>query len=362
MISAGTRIITSLAAILAGSVFIETLLFRIFARGGVYFISDTTPIVVKTGYTTLIFTGNTLFNFAAPMALVVLAFIAAEAWTKRPNPAYTTAAGAILIIVSVGLMMMIGMSAASLSTAYYTASSVILVSVFVLAVHRRVGLAVTSFILLTSLSYLAIYSFKGFGSPEFAESGIRSSSLLSLGEWMSVIAFISLVPLLIGRRSYLDRRSVVVASVASFLVFGMAFTRADSIPLIANWAFGLTLALPYFSYVAALWVMVALVMNRLRRGEPILAIGVLLVMLGHRSIPLTYFNDLVLVGLLLTAMYSKPVVSSRSIESEPNGTSHGRVHNVMKNMLKRRSILVIFGRTSDVRLRKKLMGNKPSAT
>ncbi|SVC53289.1 uncharacterized protein METZ01_LOCUS306143, partial [marine metagenome] len=46
---------TSFAAILAGSVFIETLLFRIFARGGVYFISDTTPIVVKTGYTTLIF-------------------------------------------------------------------------------------------------------------------------------------------------------------------------------------------------------------------------------------------------------------------------------------------------------------------
>jgi len=106
--------------------------------------------------------------------------------------------------------------------------------------------------------------------------------------------------------------------------------------------------------------MVTLVMNRLRRGEPILAVGILLVMLGHRSIPLTYFNDLVLVGLLLTAMYSKPVVSSRSIESEPNGTSHGRVHNVMKNMLKRRSILVIFGHTSDVRLRKKLMGNKPS--
>jgi hypothetical protein len=65
--------------------------------------------------------------------------------------------------------------------------------------------------------------------------------------------------------------------------------------------------LPYIAYIVSLWVTVAFVVSRIRRGEVILAAGVLLVMLGHRSIPLTYFNDIVLIGLLLAAMYSKPV-------------------------------------------------------
>jgi hypothetical protein len=310
--AAGTKMVTVLAVILAASVLVETLLFRIFARGGVYFISDATPAVVKNGFTSLVFSGNTLFNFAAPIALLVLTILAVVTWEKRPDPTYTALAGAIGIVASIGLLMMFGMSGTSLSTAYYVASSLCLIFVFVLAVRRRTGLPVTAFILLTGLSYLAVYSFKGFGSPEFAESGVRSVSVLSLGEWMSVIAFIALLPLLIGRKGHLDRRSIVVASLVSVLAFGMAFSRADSVPLIANWAFGLTLTLPYIAYIVSLWVTVAFVVSRLRRGDAILAVGVVLVMLGHRTIPLTYFNDLVLIGLLLAAMYSKPVFESEA--------------------------------------------------
>jgi hypothetical protein len=316
--TARTKMVTVLAVILAVSVLVETLLFRIFARGGVYFISDATPAVVKNGYTSLVFSGNTLFNFAAPIALLVLAFIAVVAWMKRPDPTYLVLSGATGFVAGIGLLMMLGMSGTSLSAAYYVASSLMIISVFVLAVRRGAGLPTTAFILLTGLSYLAIYSFKGFGSSQLAESGIRSISVLSLGEWMSVIAFIALLPLLIGRKGHLDRRSVIVASVVSFLVFGMAFSRADSVPLIANWAFGLTLTLPYIAYIASLWVAVAFVMSRLRRNEAILAASVLLVMLGHRSIPLTYFNDLVLIGLLFAAMYSKPVAMTEpQVDEEP---------------------------------------------
>ncbi|MBT3555842.1 MAG: hypothetical protein HN926_04240 [Chloroflexi bacterium] len=305
--TSSTKLITVLAVILAASVLVETLLFRIFARGGVYFISDATPAVIKNGYTSLVFSGNTLFNFAAPVALLVLGFIAVMAWTKRPDPIYTALSGIIGVVAGVGLLMMIGLSGPALSTAYYAASSLALFTFFLLAVRRRAGLPITAFILLTGLSYLAIYSFKGFGSAELAESGIRSINVLSLGEWMSVIAFIALLPLLIGRKAQLDRRSVVIASVISILVYGLGFSRADSVPLIANWAFGLILILPYIAYIVSLWVTVAFVVSRIRRGEVILAAGVLLVMLGHRSIPLTYFNDIVLIGLLLAAMYSKPV-------------------------------------------------------
>ena len=52
---------------------------------------------------------------------------------------------------------------------------------------------------------------------------------------------------------------------------------------------------------------VAVIGSGVRRGDAMLSASVLLVMLGHRSIPLTYFNDLVLVGVLLGSMYSKPV-------------------------------------------------------
>lgn len=307
------RIISVLAVVLAVAVLIETLLFRIFARGGVYFISEQTPAVIKNGYTSLVLSGNTLFNFAAPLTLIVLALIVVVAWLKRPDPIYIAVSGTAGAVVVIGLLLMAGISGPVLSTAYYTASSLVLIAVVILAIRRGVGISATAFVLLTGISYLAIYSFKGFGSPEFAAAGIRSVSAYALGEWMSVIAFLALIPMLRGR---LDRRSVVVASVVAVLVLGMSFGRADSVPLIANWAFGLTLSLPYALYAAALWVVVAFVVSSFRRGDTALAAGVLLIMLGHRSIPLTYFNDLVLVGLLLVAVYARPALQRRAERTE----------------------------------------------
>jgi hypothetical protein len=307
--TAVTRIISVLAVVLAAAVLIETLLFRIFARGGVYFITEQTPAIIKNGYTSLVLSGNTLFNFAAPLTLLVLVLIVVVTWLRRPDPIYIAVSGTAGAVVIIGLLLMADMSGAVLSTAYYTASSLVLIAVVALAIRRGVGVSATAFVLLTGISYLAIYSFKGFGSPEVAEAGIRSVSAYALGEWMSVIAFLALVPLLRGR---LDRRAVVVASVVSVLALGMSFGRADSVPLIANWAFGLTLSLPYALYAAALWVVVAFVMSSFRRGDSTFAAGVLLIMLGHRSIPLTYFNDLVLVGLLLVAMYARPALQRRA--------------------------------------------------
>ena len=308
-VNSGARTVHSLAVVLVIAVLVETLLFRIFARGGVYFINEDTPAVIRNGYTSLIFGGNVLFNFAAPVALLTLGLIAARAWMKRPEPVYITLAGATGVVVVIGILMMIGMSGSILSTSYFVASSFVLIGAFILALRRRVGLPVTAFVLLTGMSYLAVYSFKGFGSSALAETGIRSSSVFGLGEWLSAVAFLALLPLLRGR---LDRRSVVIASFVSLMVLGMAFGRSDSVPLIATWAFGLSLTLPYVVYVAALWVVVAFVISSIRHGNSTLAVGIMLVMLGHRTIPLTYFNDLVLVGLLLASMYSNPAVSRAS--------------------------------------------------
>ena len=314
-VNSGTRTISVLAVVLVTAVVVETLLFRIFARGGVYFINEDTPAVVKNSYTGLIFGGNVLFNFAAPLALLILGLIAVRAWMKRPDPVYIALAGATGMVVVIGILMMIGLSGSILSTGYFAASSSVLIGVFILALRRRMGLPVTAFVLMTGISYLAVYSFKGFGSSALAESGIRSASVFGLGEWLSAFAFLALLPLLRGR---LDRRSVVIASFVSLVVLGMAFGRSDSVPLIATWAFGLSLTLPYVVYVAALWVVVAFFISSIGRGNTLLTIGVLLVMLGHRTIPLTYFNDLVLVGLLLASMYTKPVAHRATDQATPS--------------------------------------------
>jgi|TARA_B100001964_G_C14246090_1_gene607456 hypothetical protein len=297
-----SRVMTVLSIVLAASVLLETLLFRLFARGGVYFINDETPSIVKNGYTSLVFTGNTLFNFAALIALLILGLIAMHAWMKRPDPFYIMLSSAVGAVGLIGLSMMLGLSGPFLSVAYYSASSLTLVGVFALVVRGKARLPLKIFVLLMGLSYLVIYLFKGFGLSGPAEVGIGSGSLYALGEWLSVIAFLVMIFLLPNR---LDWSTVIIATIGMLLALGMTFGNADSVPLMSTWAFGLTLSLPFIFYAVALWVVIAFVLSAMKNGEVTLATGVLLVMLGHRSIPLTYFNDVVLIGLLFVSMYSR---------------------------------------------------------
>ena len=182
-------------------------------------------------------------------------------------------------------------------------SSVVLIGAIVLVAQRADNLWATVFVTGAGISYLMVYAFKGFGSQAIANSGVRSANLFGYGEWIAVAAFIAMAPLL---RGHLDRKTVTIASFVAVMAFGMSFGRADSVPLIATWAFGLSLSLPYFVYPLALWVVTAFVVTAVRRGQTTVAIGLLLVLLGHRTLPLTYFNDLILIGILLIAMDASP--------------------------------------------------------
>lgn len=292
-----------LARLLAISVLLETLLFRIFARGGVYFIDDETPELITTGYTSLVFIGNVLFNFAAPVALLVLALTALDLWRRNGGAVYLSLGGMSAAVAVVGALLMVGLSGQALSFAYFAASTGAMLAIAAVAAQRSISRPTMVFIAATGASYISLYAYKGYGLVGGA--GAWSADFYGYGEWLAVGGVLALG---LSLRGYVDRRSALIAAVVAVLALGMLFGRADSVPLIATWAFGLSLSLPYPVYVVGLWVVAAMSLSAIRRGEPVFAAGMLLVLLGHRTLPLTYFNDLVLVGLLLVALNARPVI------------------------------------------------------
>ena len=293
-----SRSLEHLARLLAVAVVLEVLLFRIFARGGVYFLDDGTPLAITATYTALVFAGNVLFNFAGPVVLLLIVITAYHLWRARSG---NVAPGIAVLVVAVALMsglMISGVEGAVMSRVYLALSASALAGVAVIAVQSRLGRPIAAFVVMAALSYLIALVFKESSGLAGAGggTGIQSIPLFGIGEWLAVAGFL---PLAMWLRRNADRKSLVVATVVALLALGMAAGRADSVPLIATWAFGLALNLPYPAYVAVLWVVVAFVQSAARRGQILLATGVLLVFLAHRTIPLTYFSDLVLCGMLL---------------------------------------------------------------
>ena len=305
--SDAVKAIPLLVRLLALSVLIETLLFRIFARGGVYFIDEETPWLMTTGYTSLVFLGNVLFNFAAPVALLVLALTAVNLWRQRGGLAYGALGAATAAVAMIGALLMVGLSGQALSFAYFADSTGVVLAIAAVAARRSIGWPAMVFVAATGASYISLYAYKGYGLAN--GTGAWSAGFYGYGEWLAVGGILALG---MSLRGYLDRRSAVLAGLIAMMALGMLLGRADSVPLIATWAFGLSLSLPYPVYVLALWVIAAMSLSAIRRDEPVLAAGFALVLLGHRALPLTYFNDVGLVGLLLVALNARPIVNRAS--------------------------------------------------
>ncbi len=292
--------------ILAVAVLLEVALFRIFARGGVYFIREETPWVLRASYTSFVFLGNVMFNFAALVVLLALALVVIRLWRSPERSMSKALVVPVSLMILFGGVMIAGTNNSGLSQLYFATSFLVLIGITALVWRTNLSLSLKAFASLTAVSYALVYVFKE--SAGLAGNGVTSgSNLISLfgsSEWLAVLAFLALIPAL---RRVIDRRAVIVATVAAVLALGMVAGRADSVPLIATWAFGLSLNLPYATYVIALWIVVAFAVGAYRRGELLPAVGVLLVFLGHRTLPLTYFNDLAILGLLLVLLSAWPV-------------------------------------------------------
>ncbi len=310
------RTTTLLALVLVVAVTVEVLLFRIFARGGVYFIDDNTPLMIQNGYTSLVFSGNVLFNYAAPVTLLAMVVAAIPLVARSSSLSYRAIGVVVMAVAAVSGLMVLGYSGEALSDTYWAVSGIAVAGISVIALRKVPSKPLRLFVVMTALSYLAIYGFKsGQALP-----GIGGVNLLTIGEWVGLASFLTLGFVL---RSTLNRRALIVASVVALGAGGMAFGRADSIPLIATWAFGLSLSAPYWLYIAALWIVLAFSGSAIARGQYLTGVGVLLVFFGHRGLPLTYFNDLAICGLLFVVRevidVNAPVILGKAY-----GSSRGR--------------------------------------
>lgn len=295
-----------ISVVLVAAVVTEVLLFRIFARGGVYFIHEDSPLVVRNGYTSLVFAGNVLFNYAAPVTLLLVVLAAYSFVTYSLSPVRAVIGAAVIAVASVSGLMVLGYSGEALSNTYWAVSSIAVIGIAVFAVREIESWPMRLFTVAAGASYLAVYAFKsGQGLP-----GMDGVAIFSAGEWLGLIGFLVLA---FALRPIADRRALIAATVFALVAGGMVFGRGDSVPLIATWAFGLSLSAPYWLYIGVLWIVIAFSGSAFARGQYLTAIGVLLIFFGHRSIPLTYFNDLAICGLLL--IVSETVAGPVSVRS-----------------------------------------------
>lgn len=303
------------AVVLVAAVATEVLLFRIFARGGVYFIHQDTPVIVQNGYTSLVFAGNVLFNYAAPVTLLLMVLVASPFTTRSSSPMRFVIGVAVITVAAISGLMVLGYSDEALSNTYWTVSAVAVVGMAVLAVREISSWPIRLFVVAAGASYLAVYVFKS----ALDVPGIDGVATLTSGEWFGLAGFLFLA---FALRSMADRRALILATIAALAASGMVFGRGDSVPLIATWAFGLSLSAPYWLYVGALWVVVAFCGSAFARGQHMTAVGVLLIFFGHRAVPLTYFNDLAVCGLFLVVreMAVTPVVLAVVSGSESRRT------------------------------------------
>jgi hypothetical protein len=78
------------------------------------------------------------------------------------------------------------------------------------------------------------------------------------------------------------------------------------LPLIAIWAFGLGLYLPFPLYALGLWLLILTVWRLAADGRWPAGAGLLLILLGHRMLPLVYFNLLIGVGFMSLSAGLRP--------------------------------------------------------
>jgi hypothetical protein len=130
-----------------------------------------------------------------------------------------------------------------------------------------------------------------------------SIAAFQLSEGLLLLVAISL-PITIGLSRSLK---VWVGSILlTSLLIGLYLGNPDIIPLISMWAFGITMYLPFWIYVLALWAVSVAILTLLNRGHLLPAFALAILLGSHRELPLTYFNNLTLIALLLIAVTPWP--------------------------------------------------------
>lgn len=302
---ASERVLTVLALALVVAIVVEVAFLRMFARAGIYIFQDNSPEWLYTIYNSLVWLGRAALNFATILAPVLLLVLVVVLWQRGTRVSRLVS---VVVLVTLGMegSLFLVSSNPGLSLTYF-GSSIFLVGLALVLYWRSGGslrMALTLGPLL--IMFLASYWYKV--APLAHQLGGEwfpgSIAAFQLSEGLLLLVAISL-PIAIGlsRSPKVWVGSILLTSP----LIGLYLGNPDMIPLISMWAFGITMYLPFWIYVLALWAVSVAILTLLNRGHLLPAFALVILLSSHRELPLTYFNNLTLIALLLIATRPWPV-------------------------------------------------------
>ncbi|MAG36403.1 MAG: hypothetical protein CL878_09185 [Dehalococcoidia bacterium] len=282
------------------------LLFRLFARTGIYLLGDGTPAWVYSGYRAAVWAGTTAYNFAAILTLVLCSVIAIYFWLRRDiGGRFLPLLAGAMVPWNLGLFFF--SPGPAMSLAYLMVSAGIVVSAVAVSwpgATRAARLALVSL----ATSFLCVYYFAAVAPLRhagwtFDDHGIdvfrSGEALAAIGILAAFVAW--------GRTRRL--RLIIGPAVAAALLIGGHASVPERFPLIGTWAMGVTMHLPFLVYAVGAALLGLTVLKLLHSGRGLLGLGLALLFASHRMLPLTYFNLLIVCGFLLMAIALAPATS-----------------------------------------------------
>lgn len=282
---------------------VEMVLFRTFSRTGIYLLKEGTPDWVYDAYSGLVWVGSAGFNMAAILVLLVLAVTAGYLWYRQDVVGRTLPILAASMIPW-NLVLFIG-TPGSASTLLYVGSSAAIVVAAVAAARSSANRWELAALSIIGLSYLCVYYFEAVAPLRLAGYTFNDHSLgvFQAGEALAGVGILAAF-LAWGR----TRRLKLLAGplVFGILLMGGYASGPERYPLVSTWALGVTMSLPFVVYVVGLVLLGVTVLKLVFSDRALLGMALLLLFFGHRMLPLTYFNILVMAGFLLalTALIS----------------------------------------------------------
>ncbi len=284
-------------------VMVEMVLFRTFSRTGMYLLKEGAPDWVYQAYSGLVWVGSASFNMAAILVLLVLAVAASYLWYRREVVGRTLPILAALM-VPWNLALFIG-TPGSVTTLLYVVASAAIVVAAIAAARASVSRGELAALSIIGLSYLCVYYFEAIAPMRIAGLTFNDHALgiFQIGEAMAGVGILAAF-LVWGRTRRV--KLLVGPVILGVLLMGGYASGPERYPLISTWALGVTMSLPFFAYVLGLVLLGVTVLKLVTSDKALLGMALLLLFFGHRMLPLTYFNMLVMAGLLLalTALIS----------------------------------------------------------
>jgi len=276
-----------------------------FARAGIYMFEGSSPQWLIDIYNTFVQTGDMAMNFATILTYILLLVLATVLW-QRGTAISKVVSVFVLVTLSLGATLFFVFPNASLSFSYFT-SSIFLV-ILALAYYWKNGGAPRMVLTLGPLLIMLLASYWYKIVPLAYQLGWTwlntSFNALQLSEGMFLLFLFSL-PLTVG----LSRNYKILAGSMIFplLLVLIHLVNPDMVPLIAIWSFGIVMYLPLWIYILALWSAATAILTLLVRGHLLPAFALVILLGSHRMLNLIYFNNLVLIALLIVVIMSWPV-------------------------------------------------------